>query len=779
MYAACGLLIAIVATYAAIGLVAFTGRGDSLLALPGSAMRAAVVAIDETLGSDGPRERLVVPGRGGVAVAEDGVLSIQLGRLATSTTISDAIRVTNPTDRVQPIQLSVLGAPSIAATLPDGSTSGVLGPHGTTRVTVRSHDDVAGPIDGTLVVSLARGDRVLRLPLAGAQAPAEPSAPVARPKAAGAVDVSWEPSSSKGVAGYAVYRKAPGQAAVRVGRVEGTSFTDTHAADGAGVRYVVRAVAVQVSPELLSAASATPRVTPDATGPAEPLSLHAGTVNAMGANAVELSAALPESSVAADRITLSLGDGSHSVSATAAGGVATAHVTVDATALADGPLTLVAVLEDELGNTTRIESPAAVVKDTHAPAAPAAVAIAAPEGGIVNVSAAGAVQVAVAGGGEGQELVVVLRSGEASVRATAEAGVEAVTLDASQLPDGPLSAAAWFVDRAGNASPATESQGGPVLDTVAPAAGAVAVPEGEGNAAGLITPASQSSVTVAVTYPGALSETTSVVVTVAGEAYRASVAGAVATVSGLDLTTLPDGPVALVATARDAAGNESVSRGEAIKDTTAPASPELVTVAAGLDNTEGHVSRASQERVALLAQFADVQPAGTEVLFRVAGQEHRVAVEGTDALATNVDLRDLTDGRFDFTALIVDRAGNVAEIAATGAKDTLVPAAPARVELIADAGDEPGAFGAGRAACLRFDVHFEERPDADARARVTLLGGKVLASESAPADAKTVRVGCLDASGLPSGPVEVTARAVDAAGNFAEIAGDALVRLAD
>jgi hypothetical protein len=136
------------------------------------------------------------------------------------------------------------------------------------------------------------------------------------------------------------------------------------------------------SPVLESLDSSTATATADATPPGQPISVSlangggAGNayINSANRGSISVSVGLAANSLTSDVVTVTLTDGSRTVTQTAAGTTGAGTITVgglDAGQLADGSVTISAKSTDAAGNVSTIRS-TTVTKDTSAPAAPSA-----------------------------------------------------------------------------------------------------------------------------------------------------------------------------------------------------------------------------------------------------------------------------------------------------------------------------------------------------------------------------------------------------------------------
>ena len=768
MPAAAVLGIGVVAAYVVLGALAVTSFGPAVVVGVESGLHrvAGIVPFHQPHAAD---YAAAAPGRSGVATAAGGAVAIDFGRLSTAAAVANAFRVTNTSPRPLDMHLSVIGAPGVTATFSASGSATMRVPGGhAAGVSVASDPLRAGAIAGTLRVDLGNGLH-LDVPLRGAQAPLAPGPVTATAAAGGAVRLSWAASPSSGVAGYAVFRRTGGGAWTRVGPLtHGTSLIDGTGTDGATFDYQVQAAAVGVSPELLGPAGPAATVTTDAAPPVAPVDVIVPAIAQDNVTAVPVEIDLPDSSSPADTVAVTLSDGAHAVTASAPGGVAAARLTLDASALADGPVTVTVTVADAAGNVAR--TTAATTKDTVAPAPPLAVTAPAINGD--NVRAVPVTFTAPAGAASTDMVRVELAAGDQTARATAPADTGSVTVDASALPDGPVGVTAWSVDAAGNVSaPVT---GPDVVKDVAPpvAPGSLSVAAGPSNPAGYVNAASQGDVSVDAQFSAPLDPADTVTLTVAGAQVPVSVDGDTVAADGIDLHAAPDGPLQLVLRVTDAAGNTSRTQATATKDTVAPAAPSSFGAAASDANPAGYVNAATQHAATIVAAFADGERGGS-VTVSAGGIDLGTRPAGGD-VAFTADLAGLPDGTVALAGTVTDAAGNATAFTGSLEKDTAPPQAPVATDVVSD---PPDTISQANAACVVVRVALAQ-PEAGGVVTMTLTDeGTTSATVSAPADAPAIDLPCIDATALPDGDVHLQGTITDAAGNMTAFAGTTATKL--
>jgi hypothetical protein len=777
MVAAAVLATTVVAAYSVLLLTAAGAVSPGgVLRGPGAVLDSVTRVVFDPPLFGGPEARAELRLVGGSALSADGpgaAHAVALGRLGGPARIDSALRLTNTASDARDLRVDVVGAPGLEARFAEtGHATVRLAAGDTATVELDSSARHAGPIDATLRVSV-RGGATLTLPITGAQAPAASAAVDAQPRAGGAVRLAWEPSPSTGVAGYAVFRSRPGGAAERLpGLVSDLRSLDTTASDGQTYEYTVRAVASGVQPALLGPATDPARATSDASAPAAPVAVDVPDVPKRRADAVPVSAVLPASTGRRDRVVLSLSDGQRAVSAEVAGGRKRIAATLDASSLADGQLTVTATMRDRLGNAATYTAPVKPRKDTVAPAAPGAARVAARPTATINIASEHDVRVTVDGAERGGRLGVRLEAKGKSVVATAPARAGGVVVDASALPDGPVALSAWVEDAVGNRSAAVTGDEAH-KDTVAPAPLTATIPATDENRAGFVSAATADAVTVALDAAAPIEPDAEVAVT-AAEQPLALAAGTEGTTAVGDLAALPDGPLPIVVSVTDPAGNTTVTETVVEKDAAAPAAPSEVSTAAGAGTTAGYVSAASADDATLVLEFDQPTTADDTVTLRLAGQE-LVATGGERVVRfDDVDASELPDGALPVAGTITDAAGNQTPYTGEIVKDTVAPPAAKPPMVVDEDGDRDTVIQPWQADCVTARAVLPEREE-DTVVTAGLTTGDVTAAASTDPDGRVVEIGCIDATELPAGRAEVWVTVTDAAGNDVTTAGSPVV----
>ena len=323
------------------------------------------------------------------AIASGNVdsLSLDFGTVPSARTFTNVFRVTN----VGSSSATAVLTPSLPAQIvsvqfaSSGSTSATLAAGASTTVSVTTSPTVAGRGSGTLKLGLGGQSWMYRTySLAIDEAPEAPGAPTATAGVGGKIDLSWSATTTTtNLAGYDLYRSSGGGAYTKLNAspLAGMTYTDTATVDGTTYTYKVRATS-SGTPTLQSLDSATATATADATPPGQPTSLSlangggAGNayINFANRGSISVSVGLAANSLTSDVVTVSLSDGSNTVTQTAAGTNGAGTITVsglNAGGLGDGTITITAKSKDLAGNVSTVRSVSAP-KDTAAPGAPTA-----------------------------------------------------------------------------------------------------------------------------------------------------------------------------------------------------------------------------------------------------------------------------------------------------------------------------------------------------------------------------------------------------------------------
>ncbi len=183
MFAASLLVVAVMATYASLAVMSLSGGGS--LSFPTSLPGKVLTSLgNSVVGWHAPSAKDVLgvhdPSSSGssqsVAFADSPY--VNFGQVPTAGAAPAQISVTNTSSASLHLVLSVVNANGISATFDKTKTTQmVVHPHKPATINLTSDPLNAGPINGSLVVSIAKsGSTPLLIPLTGAQAPlASPS----------------------------------------------------------------------------------------------------------------------------------------------------------------------------------------------------------------------------------------------------------------------------------------------------------------------------------------------------------------------------------------------------------------------------------------------------------------------------------------------------------------------------------------------------------------------------------------------------------------------------
>jgi hypothetical protein len=773
--AAALLTVGLVAAYAILGVLSLTSVAPSFL----DSVPRSVSGI--TGGGSVPAVTPKVQDYVASPSAPDlSALVVNLGIGAgTSEPLSNTFDLQNTAVTPVDISLDVTGVLGVQAAFPDNSSTERLPAGKKTRVTVTSDPMHAGPLDGgQVVISIAGVAKPLTVPLTGAQAPLPPGPVTATPEAHGAVRVTWPASPSTGVAGYEVDRRVSGGTwqALDASAPAG-GIVDTTAVDGQATEYRVLAVAAGVQPALPSAPSAPGSALPDATAPDLPFDvLPQDFVNIANENAVSVRVDLPPTLMPTDVVSVTLTDTAGVMATgTGSGGQSPAVIVVNASKLVDGDLKSSVTVTDSVGNSASMEGKGAF-KDTDPPDAPTDVH--GPPGEVVNGDEAASVPVTVhvADPDASARIHVQLAAGDKTADASGDVMGFATTLnvDASNLPDGPLTVSAWTVDEAGN--PSSPADGDPIKkDASAPDNAAnIRVAGGDQNPDGYVNAASAGAVMVIVRFPQATDAADSIVISVGGERVRRDGGDYRYLVGPFDVSDRPDGPLPLAVTVTDPAGNSNASTDSAIKDTVAPDAPTSFTVPESGDNAAGFVNSFNQSAAEIQATFPEGTDSSDTLTASVNGVDLGARVGGSIAVAWRADVSGMPDGALDLHGTITDAAGNTTDFSGRAVKETQPPPPPVAAHVIGAC--HPDTITAATQNDVTVQVVLPDAPGMSGTVTVTLSDSAGhTASGSAWGGPGIVVVHGIDAGSFVPGHVHLAVSVTDSAGNTSTFDGTTAV----
>ena len=240
-------------------------------------------------------------------------------------------------------------------------------------------------------------------------------------------------------------------------------------------------------------------------------------------------------------------------------------------------------------------------------------------------------------------------------------------IDVSSLPDGTLTYSVTLTDAAGNAGSATTATA--TLDRAAPAGYSITVGSSQINAAA----APSTSFTFAGAEVGA-TYTYTVTSTGGGTPVTGSgiVSSATQQVTGINVSSLPDGTLTYSVTLTDAAGNAGIA-------TTAAATLDNVPAGYTITANKSTVNAAEASSTGFTFAGAEV---GASYSYSVASSGGGTPVMGTGIVSsatqqvTGIDISSLPEGTLTYTVTLTDTGGNLGAAAtATATLDRTVPAA--------------------------------------------------------------------------------------------------------
>jgi hypothetical protein len=522
-------------------------------------------------------------------------------------------------------------------------------------------------------------------------------------------------------------------------------------------------------------------------------------INQTNVGSVSVSVTWPAGSPGTEIAQVTLG-GTITVPVAQSSGAGTTTVSgIDASSLADGPVSVTVAVADPSGNPGTFVG-AMAVKSAAGPISASSVNV--PGSGSnppnwVNLATAGAVtvQVTFPPSAVGNETVALsCTDGSTTVNAGTQpvpAGggtVNFAGLNLSGLVDGPLSLTATTTDAMANM--AATGSSGVAKDTVPPANPTAAqVPAGVSNPVDMINSLTVLASNVNVTWPGDAGNETMYVVVTDGVSSQASLPQTLAAgpalvgFGGIDCTPLADGPVTLSVNVTDAAGNPAVFTGTpATKDTVGPSSP-----------TSAHVIPTAGNPIDTITTM-NVAATGVSVAFGASGSGSDSATvtlsdgsigvsSGAQSVVPNgsvtytLNATALADGPVSVSVNVFDPAGNVTVFSGTPAtKSTGAPMPATSAIVVAGPNNPLGAITLLSAASVAVDTTV---PSQGSGMTVTcsLTDGSATVSapgQAAPPAGGTVSFTGMDCSGLSDGPITINVTITDALNNMAPFGSSAV-----
>ncbi len=520
-----------------------------------------------------------------------------------------------------------------------------------------------------------------------------------------------------------------------------------------------------------------------------------GIINTFNEGAVQIEVTWPAGSDATDSATVMIDDGAggtftSSSSVVNPGGTTT--YSVDASGLADGGVTVVVDVVDVALNTDQSIHLGAT-KDATAPSTPTAASIllgGSNDANVINAASAGAVSVDVtwpAGVDTSDTAVVVLISGGMEAMSASANQIDSATanftIDASGLPDGPVSVEVRSTDAAGNSSTGSGIAG--VKDVAAPdLPTSFGVDAGAGNDANVINVSNEATVSVTVNWGATSSanDTAIVTLTTAGTSLpSASMAASPSgtTVYTFDTSTLLQGAVVVSIAVEDENRNPASGNGTAAaKDTVLPTNATAGAVIMTGDNAVNIINSASSSMVMISVDW----PAGADALDNgrvVLGDGSTTvpspmqSVNPGNTVTYPMDASSLGDGNITVSVVVEDANRNEDTFAGTMAsKDTSAPVGPTAA-LIPMTGNNPvSVVNSANEGAVGVDVTWDGNADAADTVIVRLSDGTLMADSASTNPTPSAMQGFMaNASALAEGSISVQVVVTDAAGNETTIVG--------
>ncbi len=449
--------------------------------------------------------------------------------------------------------------------------------------------------------------------------------------------------------------------------------------------------------------------------------------------------------------SISSSGGGVPVTGTGSVSAATVNVTgVNLTSIPDGTLTLSVALSDASGNAGSAATDTGL-KDTAAPSGYATAFVTDP----INAGNANAVafNITSAEVGAGYAYTITSSGGGAPVTGsgTVAGATENITgLNLSTMADGTLTVSVVLTDTNGNA-------GAAVTDTVAKDTGvasgyAVAFTTSPVNDANKAAAAFNiTSAEVGTTYNYSITSSGGGG-TITGSG---TVASATQAVTGVDVSSLPDGTLTASVTLTDGASNVgAAATGTVVKDATLPSGYAVAFTSdpvSAANVTLGAISITSAEVGSTYAYSITSSGGGTPVT-------GTATVMGATQNVTGIDLSGLTDGTLTVSVTLTDTSGNAGAAATdTVVKDVTAPSGYAAAFTTSPVND-------GNKSAAAFNITSAEVGAAYSYS-ITSSGGGTAVTGSGTVASATQSVTGLNLSGLNDGTLTVSVTLTDTHSN--------------
>jgi hypothetical protein len=369
--------ILLVAACAAIAVAGLAAHLSSALFSAQTAVAGNTVTVDK-LGNYfqvTPGTAVQVNTATPIAAGDVDTLALTFALVPSARVFTNVFTVKNISAASRTAVLTLNGPSQIVSAVfaSTGTTTATLAAGASTTVTVTTSPTIAGRGTGSLKLGLSTLSWMYRTyALTLDEAPEAAPSLTATQRPAGRIDLAWGASTTTtNLAGYDVYRKTGAGAYTKLNASPLTvlAYSDTTTVDGTTYTYKVNAV-TSGTPVLTSLDSPTATQTADATPPARPTSVSTNTY--ITGSAVSVGVTLPSSSLATDTVTVTLSDGTRTVSGTTGASAGAGTVTVsglNASSLSDGTITVTATSTDLAGNVSTQRTTTAT-KDTVPPNTP-------------------------------------------------------------------------------------------------------------------------------------------------------------------------------------------------------------------------------------------------------------------------------------------------------------------------------------------------------------------------------------------------------------------------
>ncbi|MEE9392908.1 MAG: beta-propeller fold lactonase family protein [Planctomycetota bacterium] len=356
--------------------------------------------------------------------------------------------------------------------------------------------------------------------------------------------------------------------------------------------------------------------------------------------------------------------------------------------------------------------------------------------------------------------------------------------DLTTLPDGTIAAVVNIDDPAGNRSPFTAPTF--TKDTNSVVAPSSAFVQGSGvNAQDVINSFTVNGVVCEISLPATYIGTESVFVilsdisnpNVQSAPQLAPNGGGTMAFTGIDVSSLDDGPIALSISIDDGSGPIVFAGDPATKDTTLSSAPSAINVAMTAQNPLNFVNATTAGAATISVQIpADYD--GTEsISVTINDSVSPLVVTATQispvgpALATftGVNISALNDGNLALFFNVTDSNGNQVSFNGTSAlKDVVLPDGPNNLGVAAGAQNAINVINEFNLTATELDIDWANTLIGDEIVDITMTsnnGGNLSLSPSAPAGGGIVNATGINSTPLADGTISIVMTLTDPAGN--------------